>query len=233
MADENREKNKITVWDHTNLGIIGIFFILFIVGSFLQSFFNSNLVPLVIEPPIVAYILLLVTLALGIISFACCILFLVLWIFTFKKFIYIDVETPSKRLKNAYSICILIIIVSVLQSFYSFLGAYYFAIAIWQFKISVIIASLGLVSIGVCYIGLLMGNFSFKKYIDKNDDPKKTKINKRQFTGRLLLLLTISSVPLSFLAFGWLGLILEWLILLIPFYIIFGTDKIIKLDNGK
>ncbi len=232
MAEDIRERKKIVVWDYLNIIMVGFFLILFSIGSILQSFFTSSLVPLVIEPPMAGYILSLATRILTIISLGSCFLLLVLWIFTFRKYVNRDAESTSKKLDAIYSFCILFIIISVLQSFFSFLGTFYFAISPWQYKISVIIASLGLVSLGVCYIGLLMGNFSFKKFVDQEDYDKEKKFNKRSFTGKTLLLLTISSVPLAFLAFGWLGLILEWLILLIPFYIIFGTDKVLRLDKN-
>lgn len=232
MAEEIIERKKIAVWDYINIVMVGFFLILFGIGSILQSFYTPTLVPLVIEPPIIAYILSLATLGLAIISLGSCFVLLVLWIFTFRKYVNRDIESRSRRLDTIYSICVLIIELSVLQSFFSFLGAFYFAISIWQYKICVIIASLGLVSLGVCFIGLLMGNFSFKRYVEQNDDPQQ-KFNIRSFTGRTLLILTISSVPIAFLAFGWLGLIMEWLVLLLPFYLIFGTDKIINLENRE
>ncbi|NYB51070.1 MAG: hypothetical protein HVN35_00685 [Methanobacteriaceae archaeon] len=231
MAEDIKEMKKVEVWDYLNITMVGFFLVLFSVGAILQSFYTSTLVPLVIEPPIVAYVLSLATFSLALISLGCCFLLVVLWIFTFRKYVNREKESPNKRLDTIYSICILFIVLSVLQSFFSFLGTFYFAISPWQYQISVIIASLGLLSLVVCYIGLLRGNFSFKKYVDPGDYNQQKKFNLRTFTGRTLLVLTISSVPVSFLAFGWLGLILEWLVLLIPFYLIFGTDKIIKFDK--
>jgi hypothetical protein len=232
MVEEISERKVIAVLDYNNIVMAVFFCILFILGAILQSFFTSSLVPLVSDPPIVAYILSLATASLAIISLGSCFLLLVLWIFSFKKYVNGKVERRPKKLDTIYSICILFIVLAILQSFFSFLGTFNFSISIWEFKISVIIASLGLVSLGVFFAGLLLGNLSFKKYVEKDDNVHEEKFNMRSFTIRTLLLLTISSIPVVFLAFSWLGLIMECLLLLIPFYLCFGTEMILKLEKS-
>lgn len=232
MADDVRNLKKIAVWNYNSILMTGFFSFLFIFGSIMQYYFTYSQIPLEITPPIVAYTLALTILSLGIVSLISCFVVLVLWIFTFKKYLNRETESHSKNVDRAYSIAIFFITVAILQNFFSFLGQFDFSQTCWEFKLSVIIASLGLVSLGVCFGALLKGAFSFKKYVDEENKNKEKKFKSSTFTGTTLLFLTISSVPISFLAFGWLGLILECLFLLIPFYLCFGTERIIKIDKS-
>lgn len=97
------------------------------------------------------------------------------------------------------------------------------------YKISSFIMGICLVSLGLYFVGLLFGIIYFRYEITREIERNKFKFNIIEMGFELLILLAISSIFIGYVAFGWIGSVIGFLLFFIPFIIIIKTKPLSEL----